>query len=398
MHICITLLYASIINRVPADHLWKGVTSVSAAGKKRGRGKGLGKKTAKNLNKGQIIGVGKVNMVWPGLNSPIIQGKELVQQRSLPEDPEYKTKLLKTRDELGGFRILRLSPLERGWSGPKLPGRSIGPPDPVGEDNFEGFDTTVLEFKTVANMKGNLGRTRTVSAFVITGNRNGMTGFGLGKAQMGTAALRKAKNRAGQKLMYIERYNDHTVLHDFYTSFSRVRIFVQKKPEGYGLVCHRAIREICKVVGIKDIYAKVEGPSKNIQHVTKAFLVGLLNQKTYGRIAEETKLNVVELREEMDNFPRVLAKPSETKTRKSINDMDINLHLNDGQVAFTKKRNPPFYTKMPGWQNHLAKTERFRNRNNVRTNLMVEYGEVRSFLADRYPECRQSEFNRKKEE
>jgi small subunit ribosomal protein S5 len=34
------------------------VTSVSNAGRKRGRGKGVGKKMAKNLNKGQVIGIG----------------------------------------------------------------------------------------------------------------------------------------------------------------------------------------------------------------------------------------------------------------------------------------------------------------------------------------------------
>ena len=59
-------------------------------------------------------------------------------------------------------------------------------------------------------MKGNLGRTRRISAFVITGNGNGLAGFALGKALMGTAALRKAKNRAAQKLMHVERYNNHT--------------------------------------------------------------------------------------------------------------------------------------------------------------------------------------------
>ena len=48
-----------IICLVTAAELWKGVTSVSNAGKKRGRGKGVGKKTAKDLNKGQVIGVGK---------------------------------------------------------------------------------------------------------------------------------------------------------------------------------------------------------------------------------------------------------------------------------------------------------------------------------------------------
>lgn len=44
---------------VPADQLWKGVTSVSNAGKKRGRGKGSSRIIAKDLNRGQVIGVGK---------------------------------------------------------------------------------------------------------------------------------------------------------------------------------------------------------------------------------------------------------------------------------------------------------------------------------------------------
>lgn len=72
-------------------------------------------------------------MVWPGLNSPIIQGKELVQQKKVPEDPEYMSKLIALRDKMGAIKSQRLSPLERGWSSTKLPGRSIGAPDPVGE-------------------------------------------------------------------------------------------------------------------------------------------------------------------------------------------------------------------------------------------------------------------------
>lgn len=62
------------------------MTSVSNAGKKRGRGRSVWR--ARDLNRGQIIGVGKANIVWPGLSSPIIRGKELVQQIQLPEDLE----------------------------------------------------------------------------------------------------------------------------------------------------------------------------------------------------------------------------------------------------------------------------------------------------------------------
>jgi small subunit ribosomal protein S5 len=59
-------------------------------------------------------------------------------------------------------------------------------------------------------MKGSLGRRRQISAFVVTGNKNGSAGIALGKAIETKAALRKAKNRAGQKLMYIEIFNNHT--------------------------------------------------------------------------------------------------------------------------------------------------------------------------------------------
>ena len=56
---------------------------------------------------------------------------------------------------------------------------------------------------------------------------------------------------------------------------------MKKMHKGFGLVCHRAIREICKMVGITDIYAKVEG-AINIQNITKAFFLGLLNQVRFG--------------------------------------------------------------------------------------------------------------------
>ena len=42
-------------------------------------------------------------------------------------------KLIKLRDSMTKFRRLRLSPIERGWSGSRMPGRSIGPPDAVGD-------------------------------------------------------------------------------------------------------------------------------------------------------------------------------------------------------------------------------------------------------------------------
>ncbi|VVC90564.1 unnamed protein product, partial [Leptidea sinapis] len=236
------LVCVNFFNKLPAEKLWKSVTSVSNAGAKKGRGRGAGRIRIRDLNRGQVIGVGKVNMLWPGLSAPVIRGRELLKQQSLPDDPERMEKLIKLRDSMTKFRRFKLSPIERGWSGTFMPGRSIGPPDPIGD-----------------------------------GNGKGLAGFGIGRAKEALAALRKAKNRAGKKLMQFDIYNNHTVFHDFFTAFGSTKIYVQKKNEGYGLMVHRAIKEICKAIGIKDLRAKVEG-SHNLQHVVKAFFIGLLQQ------------------------------------------------------------------------------------------------------------------------
>lgn len=48
--------------------------------------------------------------------------------------------------------------------------------------------------------------------------------------------------------MYVELCDGHTVFHDFFCQFGKTKIFVQKKPEEYGLICHRAIKTICEVI------------------------------------------------------------------------------------------------------------------------------------------------------
>jgi len=286
---------------------------------------------------------------------------------------------------MGVFRPFKLSPIERGWSGGKMPGRSLGPPDPVGEDTFEGFDTRVIEFKSVFNMTGNLGRKRRISAFVVTGNGQGLGGFATGKAVEGKVALSKAKNRAGQKLIYFDRYNDHTVYHDFFTQFGKTKIFVKKKPEGYGLVCHRAIRTICQVIGIKDLYAKIEGPT-NIQHIVKAFFLGLLQQKTHEQLAEEVGLHLVELREENMNFPQVVASPSEC--RADVKDTpDFTQYVMNNRVVLERKVWPPFFSEHKSYKKYLWMCEKRRPHRKSQLRMMADKGSISSFLASNYPEC-----------
>lgn len=291
---------------------------------------------------------------------------------------------------MGNFRMFKINSLDRGWSGSKMPGRSIGAPDTLGDESFEGFDTRVLEMKTVIVMKGNLGRKRRQSVFVVTGNSNGSAGFALAKSVEGRAAMRKAKNRAAQKLMYIELCDGHTVFHDFFCQFGLTKIYVSKKPAGYGLVCHRAIKTICDVVGIKDLHAKVEG-STNVQHITKAFFLGLLQQKTHQQIAEEKQLHLVEMRKENDKFPRIVASPTVCRKAEEIPTdeiLDFTQYSLNGRIVYRKRKFEPFFTKQRSWDIYCRRQEKVRNHDKVRLDMLINHGEIRSFLTDKYPECR----------
>lgn len=49
-----TIRPATFLVRLGAEDLWKSVTSVSNAGRKRGRASGHSKKASKDLNRGQV--------------------------------------------------------------------------------------------------------------------------------------------------------------------------------------------------------------------------------------------------------------------------------------------------------------------------------------------------------
>ena len=47
---------------------------------------------------------------------------------------------------------------------------------------------------------------------------------------------------------------------------------------GAGIKAHRAIKTMCQVIGINDLFAKVEGGKRNVQNMTKALFNGLRDQ------------------------------------------------------------------------------------------------------------------------
>jgi ribosomal protein S5 len=49
---------------------------------------------------------------------------------------------------------------------------------------------------------------------------------------------------------------------------------------GFGLRCHRVLRTIAQLIGIKDLHCNVDGNTKNYKAIAQAFFNGLLEQVT----------------------------------------------------------------------------------------------------------------------
>ncbi|NWX90173.1 RT05 protein, partial [Nothoprocta ornata] len=303
---------SSFFNTLTADELWKGALAETGAGVKKGRGKRRKKKIRKNLNRGQEIGEGRSGLLWPGLNAPVIQSGRVqaITQRKKEERERIQSEIVQQRDTWEKKRKIKVK-REGGWSGHCWGGVLLDPPDP-GPNGGKQADYSALSFflqmKNVFCMKAKEGRKKSIRAVVAIGNGKGAAGFAVGKAGDRMNALRKAKNKAIRCLHFIELYQNHTIYHDINVKFKRTTIRMKKQNKGYGLHCHRAIITICKLIGIKDMYARVSG-SKNLINITRALFKGLTEQKTHQQLANQKNLYVVEFREERGPLPIVVASP-----------------------------------------------------------------------------------------
>lgn len=258
-----------------AYDLWKSVLMVSNQGSKKGRGKRGNRR--KDLNMGQNLGDGKLQIEWPGLNKEIIQRNELSSIRIIGEDKDREKRLAEIRNKMDKFKRISIPPHERGFTGSSLAGKSVGAPVSYDDVDFSKFDTRIIHYQTMISHKSILGKKKVISCFVITGNGAGIIGYGKGKGSTAAGAIRLAKVKASQRLLYINLYENRTLFHNFYEEYYFTKIYAEKMPAGYGLVCHRIIKKLCELVGVKDVYAKVEG-STNPKNIVKAFIGGLLNQ------------------------------------------------------------------------------------------------------------------------
>lgn len=122
------------------------------------------------------------------------------------------------------------------------------------------------------------GRRFSFSALVVSGDKQGRVGLGLGKGGEVADAIRKGGENAKTSLLPISMAAN-TIPHEVYSEFGGAKVLLRPASPGTGLICGKTVRAVVESAGVRDILSKSLG-SKNAANVAKATLQALLRLRT----------------------------------------------------------------------------------------------------------------------
>ena len=138
--------------------------------------------------------------------------------------------------------------------------------------NREEFEEVIVDIGRVTKVvKG--GRRFRFTALVVVGNRNGLVGFGYGKAKEVPDAMRKAIDDAFKNIIHV-KIKGTTIPHDVEVKYNASRMLLRPASEGTGVIAGGSARPIIELAGIKDIRTKSLG-SNNSANVVRATIKAL---------------------------------------------------------------------------------------------------------------------------
>jgi len=130
--------------------------------------------------------------------------------------------------------------------------------------------------RTAKVMKG--GRRFHFSALVVSGNRDGVIGYGFAKANDVPSAVEKATRVAHSSLVRV-KVVDETVPHLVKGRFGAAKITLIPAVSGTGIIAGAAVRAVVELAGIRNLLSKSFGTSNPI-NLVKATLDALANVRT----------------------------------------------------------------------------------------------------------------------
>lgn len=136
--------------------------------------------------------------------------------------------------------------------------------------------------RTAKVMKG--GRRFHFSALVVSGNRDGIAGYGFAKANDVPSAVDKA-TRVAQKSLVRIKVVDGTIPHLVNGRFGGAKVILVPAVPGTGIIAGGAVRAVVELAGVKDLLTKSFGTNNPI-NVVKATFNALRKLRTKEEAAE----------------------------------------------------------------------------------------------------------------
>ncbi len=144
----------------------------------------------------------------------------------------------------------------------------------IQKESFESledqqFEKYVVSIRRVAKvLKG--GKKLSFSAMVVVGNKNGVVGYSMGKANEVPAAIDKAAKRAMKNLIKVQIING-TIPHQVISKFAATKVLLKPAKMGSGVIAGLTLRAVMDAAGISNIVTKIIGSTNPITVVQAVF-------------------------------------------------------------------------------------------------------------------------------
>lgn len=146
-------------------------------------------------------------------------------------------------------------------------------------DQKDYIEKLVRLNRTAKTVKG--GRRMSFSALTVVGDGKGRVGFGFGKANDVSEAIRKSIDHAKRNMVTVSIKNG-TLPHEMLGNYKSSSILLKPACPGTGIIAGNTVRAIMDAIGATDVISKSLGSSSplNVVRATFAALGNIMDAKT----------------------------------------------------------------------------------------------------------------------
>ena len=157
--------------------------------------------------------------------------------------------------------------------------RDRGDREPVEKEFIEKL---VKLNRTAKVVKG--GRRFSFSALTVIGDRKGKVGYGFGKANDVSEAIRKSIDRAKRNMIHLPVKNG-TIPHEVKGFFKSSYVLLKPARSGTGIIAGGPVRAIMEAGGVTDVLSKSIGSSSqyNVVKATFECITKMMDARTISR-------------------------------------------------------------------------------------------------------------------